>query len=168
MSVVVVIVTAALLLLINIGSSTVFQDIVSLVLEGFCSSYLIALTLLLYRRVRGDMSEPQDFSVMAHDREGQDGGLYMWGPWRLKDWLGVANNAVACAYLLIIVFFGFWPASIDVTAKNMNYSVVVIRAVIIGSIMYYLIKAQKHYTGPIVELHISEALGIGNTSSREE
>ena len=142
---------AALLGLIQIGSSTAFNDVLSLVLEGFYASYLCALTPLLYLRLRGRIAEPEEKDNI--DVFGtHDGYLFTWGPWRLKGWLGTANNALACIYLMVIGFFGFWPPERAVRAENMNYACLVLGSVAIGSALYYFGWAKRIYSGPIVEV----------------
>jgi choline transport protein len=75
-----------------------------------------------------------------------------WGPWRLKGALGVANNVMAICYLLLIIFFSFWPSQMDPSITSMNYAVVVTGAVMLFSMVYYFLFARKSYTGPIVEV----------------
>jgi uncharacterized membrane-anchored protein len=55
-------------------------------------------------------------------------------------------------YTIIIVFFTFWPTSTNIKVETMNYSVVGTVGTIILSIGYYLFRARKVYTGPIVEV----------------
>ena len=136
---------AALVGLINIGSSTAFNDVVSLVLEGFYSSYLMACTLLLYRRVKGDIGDADSALSMS----------YRWGPWRAPGALGTIINACACIYLIILSFFSLWPAVLPLTPANMNYSSLVTGSVIIFGTAFYFFSAHRIYKGPIVdtELH---------------
>lgn len=104
--------------------------------------------MLLYRRVRGDIREPDtDYSTDSPCQ---------WGPWRLKGYLGIANNVLACAYLILIAFFSYWPAAISVTAATMNYSSLVLGVTAIGSMVYYFVWARKTYTGPIVEVKVEQ------------
>lgn len=140
-STLVVVVAAGLLSLINIGSAVVLNIILSLVLEAFFASYMISLTLLLYRRLRGDLTEP-----------GQGGGVLNWGPFRVKGWLGTANNIFAIAYSIIMMFFGCWPPENHPAPKNINYSIVIFAGVTLISIIYYVGWARKHYQGPLAEL----------------
>lgn len=137
---------AALLGLINIGSSTALNDVISLVLEGFYTSYLMACGLLLYRRTRGDIG----------DTDGPVGSAalkpYTWGPWRIPGALGIVNNACACVYLIVLSFFSFWPTVLPVTPANMNYSSLVTGTVVIFSVTYYVTWAHRIYKGPIVEV----------------
>lgn len=146
---------AALLSLINIGNSAAFNGTISLVLEGFYLSYLLAIGLLLWRRMRGDLdSQNPELAIFSssplHD-DSYDRSL-TWGPWRLKGALGVANNAIAICYLLLIIFFSFWPTQVNPTPEMMNWAVVVTGGVSIFSVLYYVVYARKSYTGPIVEV----------------
>jgi choline transport protein len=74
-----------------------------------------------------------------------------WGPWHLRGAFGICTNAFACAYLLFVLFFSFWPPYTPITAADMNYTSVLMVAVIVFSIGYYLIFARKVYNGPIIE-----------------
>ncbi|KAJ4292061.1 hypothetical protein N0V90_009960 [Kalmusia sp. IMI 367209] len=147
---------SALLAIINVGNNAAFNGTISLVLEGFYISYLLAIGLLLWRRIRGDMDDPNSgltaFSSTAQADETFDRNLG-WGPWRLKGSLGVANNIVACCYLLLLIFFSFWPNNFRVVdPAMMNWAVVVTTGVAVFSIGYYLLYAKKSYNGPVVDI----------------
>lgn len=147
---------SALLALINIGNNVAFNGTISLVLEGFYISYLLAIGLFLWRRLRGDMDDPSQtltaFSSSGTQDEIHDQNL-SWGPWRLKGPLGTANNIVACFYLLLLIFFSFWPNQFRIEdPSQMNWAVLVTGAVALFSVGYYLVYAKKSYTGPVVEV----------------
>ncbi|KAI9650471.1 hypothetical protein NHQ30_000487 [Ciborinia camelliae] len=145
----VVTVCSALIGIINIGSSDAFNAVVSLVVEAFATSYLVPCSLLLYRRLKGQILEPKgSFDVTSTDKQ------LKWGKWRAKGWLGTASNAITCVYLSIVCFFAFWPAVKPVTAVNMNYSSLVLGTVVIASLTYYLLWAKKIYQGPIMEVSV--------------
>lgn len=153
-AIIVVTVFAALLALINIANNAAFNGTISLVLEGFYLSYVLALGLLLWRRVRGDLDNPNSSLTIfnsGHVDESHDLSL-TWGPWRLKGALGVANNVVAICYLLVIIFFSFWPNKVNPDLMSMNWAGVVTGSVALFSVAYYLAFAKKSYTGPIVEV----------------
>jgi choline transport protein len=154
-AIIVVTVFSALLALINVGNNAAFNGTISLVLEGFYLSYLLALGLLLWRRIRGDLdgqsSDLTIFSSTGRHDESYDRSL-TWGPWRVKGALGVANNAVAICYLLLIIFFSFWPTQMNPTIGQMNWAVVVTGSVAVFSVAYYSLFARHSYTGPIVEI----------------
>lgn len=141
-STLVVVICSGLLSLINIGSETVLNIILSLVLQAFFSSYIISLSLLLYRRLKGDIMEggadvPKEIVV--------------WGPFRLKGWLGIANNVFAIIFSVIMMFFGSWPATKHPEPEKVNYSIAIFVGWTLIFVLYYLVWARKQYRGPIVE-----------------
>ena len=148
------IVVSALLSLINIGSSTAFNDVVALVTSGYYTSYLMATSLLLYRRLTGSIH------VRGHNDSPQEpvnnvGRRLVWGPWRIPGALGIVVNAFSCIYLIVALFWSFWPSELPVTAENMNYNVLLIGTVVLVAVLYYLIRGRKEYTGPVVEINYS-------------
>lgn len=144
-SIIVTTIISCLLSLINIGSSTAFNAIISLTIAGLYGSYLVCCSLLLWRRCTGAISLPGEGSPIHH-------GTLTWGPWRLRGSFGIVVNAFACVYMVIIIFFSFWPPVIRPNKETMNYSVVVTGGVLIFSVIYYLFRARKVYTGPVVEV----------------
>lgn len=117
----------ALLGLINIGSSVAFNAIVSLVVAGYLSSYLLAILCMIHARRRA-------------------GGVAL-GPWNLGRF-GMPINIFAAAYTLITVIFTFFPPSVPVTAMTMNYSCVVYGGTVILGIVFYAVWGHKNYRGP--------------------
>ena len=138
-----------LLSLIVLGSSTAFNDLVELTVAGLNSSYLIASGLLLYRRCTGGIV-PRDLSHACKD---SDDAKLVFGPWYIPGMYGIAVNAFACVYLIILIFFCMWPSELPVTAENMNYTALVTAAVIAFSTGYYYFWARRIYTGPVVEIN---------------
>lgn len=120
-----------MLALINIGSSAAFNAIVSLVVAGFFSSYIIAIVLILYRRIRGDPLR--------------------WGPWRMGI-VGIPVNIIAIIYSIIVMVFSFFPGTSTVTLVTMNWSCLVFGGVMILSILLYMVHGHKVYRGPIIEV----------------
>ena len=72
-------------------------------------------------------------------------------PWRMREPFGTIVNVFACAYLIIVFFFSFWPPATPVSPDTMNYSCLVLGFVAIMSTLYYVLYARKVYTGPVVE-----------------
>ncbi len=141
--------TAALLGLITIGSPTAFNDIVALAVSAIFLSYLMCVSLLLWHRCRGNIhraSETTGRVVNTIDSE------LVWGPFSIPGVLGIAINAFAIAFSIIVTFFSFWPTSTPVEAATMNYAVVGTGGVFILSLIYYFVSARKSYDGPIVEI----------------
>ncbi|KAI1500853.1 amino acid transporter [Biscogniauxia marginata] len=141
---------AIILSLVNIGDTIAFNGVISITVAGLFGSYLVAASLLLYRRATGGIRTPAVDDGLTNTA----GTGLTWGPWRLPGALGVANNVFACAYLGFILFFSFWPAFRDVTPQNMNYAVLVTGAVLLFSVLYYVVWARKVYTGPIIETEL--------------
>ena len=147
-----VIVCCGLLGIIQVGSSTALTDVLSLVLEAFYSSYLCVLLPLLYHRLKGNIAEPSEGSDFTNATDASAGSSYTWGPFRLRGVFGTLNNIVACLYLVLVGFFGFWPPEKQVTGETMNYSVVVLGAVAVLSVVYYMMIGRRTYNGPVVEV----------------
>ena len=144
--------------LISIASPVAFNDVLSITVNGLYASYFLACALLLWRRCTGSI-RPISETLPSDDLQGQmnlpgSSGNLVWGPWRMPEPLGTFTNAFACAFLIVVFFFTFWPPATPVTAKTMNYSVVVMGFVAIVSGIYYVLSAHKTYKGPIVEIEI--------------
>lgn len=138
-AIILITVTAGLLGLVNIGSSTAFNALTSLALIGHYTSYLLPITLLVLRRF-GKKEIP-------------------WGPWTLGRW-GLPINLVSMAYSIVLIVFMVFPPYQPVRAENMNYASVIFGAAIFMSIVLWFVFGRKTYWGPvrevIEELHIKE------------
>ena len=139
---------SVLLSLIILGSTTAFNNIVSICVAGLSASYLLAIGLLLWRRTTGAIRKPLITDETITNTPGFD---LTWGPWRMPGILGPAVNAFAFVYVLIILFFSFWPPVTPVTDINMNYSILVTGVVVIFSVVWYLIGGRMDYKGPVVQ-----------------
>ena len=93
---------------------------------------------------------------MTEISEGCETVKLTWGPFKVPGIWGIAVNVLSCLYIIIILFFSFWPPATPVVASTMNYSCLVFGAVIIFSVIYYLLIAHKYYIGPIVEVGTKE------------
>jgi choline transport protein len=131
-----------LLSLINIGSATVFNAIVSLTVAGFFGSYIIPFSLFLYKRIRYPETVPP-------------------GPWSLGRW-GVWVNGFALLWSILVLFFSFWPTSVPVTPVSMNWSVVLWSGVVLFALGFWAIHGRKVYRGPVVEVHLEETERVRN------
>ncbi|KAF2403109.1 amino acid transporter [Trichodelitschia bisporula] len=163
---------AGLLAVIYIGSSTAFNDVISLTITGFYGSYLAPCGFLLWRRLKGEIAphgsleelEPETTEKTAV--EGEEKGVepvagavldvlahrrLVWGPWRLPGWFGTLNNVYACTYMVFVIFWSVWPPATPVKPDTMNYSIVVTGGIMILSGVWYWVRARKVYHGPIVE-----------------
>ena len=140
---------ACVLALIVLGSSTVFNDIVSLSVVGLFGSYLLVASLLLWRRLRGDINlYPSSGDVLTN----LPGKELTWGPWRIPGVWGIVTNSFAIVYLVIVFFFSLWPPGNHPTAATMNYSSLMFGGTMIFSVFYYFVRARDVYTGPIIQV----------------
>lgn len=121
-----------LLALINIGSSTAFNALTSLVIASFYSTYIISASVLLHKR----LTAPSDIK---------------YGPFTMGR-AGVPIAILAIAYSILGLFFSFWPPTPAVTAETMNWSVLVYGAAVLFSLGFWVVHGRKVYTGPIMEV----------------
>ena len=142
---------ACLLGLINIGSTDAFNDIISLTVGALYFSYLICSILLLWRRCTGSIAQSYDHLLHSERSSGGDGSRLAWGPWKVPGRLGIIVNVCGIIYMMIILFFSFWPATVNPTAAEMNYSVLVLGFVVIFCVAYYKSTGYRMYKGPLVE-----------------
>ena len=65
--------------------------------------------------------------------------------------LGPAVNLFAIVYVLIILFFSFWPPELPVDTASMNYTILVTGAVLIFSVTWYYASGRRDYKGPVID-----------------
>ena len=143
-------VVSILLSLIIFGSSTAFNNFISISIVGLFASYFIASSLLFYLRVTGGIK----------DRDSHDGNVVnttgaqvVWGPWRMPKWVGVAVNGYACVWTLFEIFWNLFPTELPVTLQNMQWSSLVAGGIVVLATAWYFVGARKHWSGPIIEVH---------------
>ena len=142
---------ACVLALIVLGSSTAFNNIVSLSVVGLFGSYILVAVLLLWRRLRGDIKLYPSSADALTNLPGKE---LTWGPWRIPGVLGTATNIFTIVYLVIIFLFSLWPPVNHPTAATMNYSNLMFGATMLFSVLYYFFRARKVYTGPVVQVKL--------------
>ncbi|KAL8686233.1 MAG: hypothetical protein Q9218_007252, partial [Villophora microphyllina] len=127
--------------LINIGSTTALNAVLSLVVSGFLGSYIPPIALILYHRLHQSRSQKLRF-----------------GPWRLGKW-GAPINIFALLWTVLAMFFSFWPASVPVVAATMNWSCLLYGATTlfgVDQIVFYMVYAKRVYKGPIIETAVEQ------------
>lgn len=179
---------ASLLHLIYVGSYVAFNDVVSLTITGFYSSYFIPASMLLYRRIKGEIAphhstisdgEAGPSTTLADDIKAGTASAasdappaytrqsravsvaetpLQFGPFHIPGIFGIVNNAYACVYMIFVIFWSVWPPATPVTAESMNYSVVVTGGVIIFSIIWYFIRGRKEYHGPLIDEEVERIM----------
>ena len=133
--------------LINIGSITAFNDVISLSVSSLYASYILVEGLLLWRRCTGKIRSQHELSP-----DSSETSPLVWGPFRIPGIFGIINNAFSVIFGIIIFFFSFWPAATPVTAATMNYSVLMTAFVVMFAAFYYIVWARHHFKGPVVEV----------------
>ncbi|PYH89694.1 GABA transporter [Aspergillus ellipticus CBS 707.79] len=152
-SILVVTVFAFLLGLIILGSSAVLNDVISLAVSALYSSYLIACALLLWKRCAGGIRPASEAPIDVIVNT--PGAPLAWGPFYISGVLGIAVNAFTVAYLIVGVFFSFWPDEVNPTVNSMNWAVVGTAGTCMISTIYYIFWGHRIYTGPVVEIDLS-------------
>ncbi|KAF2463971.1 putative amino acid permease [Lindgomyces ingoldianus] len=122
----------ALLGLINLGSTTAFNAMVSLALLGQYSTYVLPTIFILARRIHPGKNIP-------------------FGPWELGKW-GIPINIFTIAFSFLTIAFNVLPPYFPVTAVNMNYAGVVFGVALIICGLLWLLRGKRHYAGPIREV----------------
>lgn len=148
-SVALVAMAAVGLSLIGFGSAIAFNIMISLTVAHLYTSYFIGNALLLYRRIAGQI-EP--YSPDETDIVNTIGAARLtWGPWKVPGVLGIINNIVGCIFLLVVLFFSFFPTVNNPTPQTMNWSVLLAVGIASLALVYYIIVGRKTFKGPIVE-----------------
>ena len=121
-------VVTVLLSLINIGSSTALLAIVTLTIGAMMSSYIITISCLVLKRIRGEPLPPHRWSL----------GRF-----------GMAINIAALCFLLPVFVFAFFPLTSTVDAEGMNWCIVMYGGIIIIAVVYYIFQGRHHYIPPV-------------------
>ena len=147
-SITVCVVINVLFAFINIGSTAAFNAFTSLTVAAFYSSFIIAASVMLYRRLTRSTSSLR------------------WGPFRMGR-SGTPVLIFSIAYSLVAWLFSFWPQNSAVTPQNMNWSVVVYAGVLVFALVYWFVTARHVYTGPIVEVSLQDVVLEERTELRK-
>ena len=149
LSVALVAIVSLVLSVIAFGSTLAFNDVVSLTIANLFSSYFIGNTLLLWRRVTGGI---QPFNPDEAELVNTIGATKLtWGPWKIPGIWGTLNNIFGSSFLLIVLFFSFFPTATDPTPATMNWSILLAGGIAIIALGYYMAYGRRSYKGPVVE-----------------
>lgn len=130
-SVLVSFVVTSALACINLGSDVALNAINSLGGVSVLTSYMVTISCLIWRRLRGSPLPPRRWSLGR-------AGLF------------INIGAVAC--LTPLWFFAFWPLATPVTAASMNWSQTMFGGVLLFALLWWFVKARHIYTGPVVQM----------------
>lgn len=115
---------------IQIGSTAAFNAILSLSTLGLYISYLIPLILLVLKR----FTAPQDIPR----------GTFSLGK------LGLPMNLLAILFATYFVIFLPFPATVPVTAENMNYAGPVLGFVMLFACGDWIVRGRHKWEGPVM------------------
>ena len=121
-----------LLGLINLGSTTAFNALISVVLIGQYSTYVMPIVLILVRRISNTKNIP-------------------FGPWNLGIF-GIPINVLSIAFSFLTITFNLLPPYMPVTSANLNYAGVIFGVMLIVSAVLWIFRGKRHYAGPIREV----------------
>ncbi|KAF2650111.1 amino acid transporter [Lophiostoma macrostomum CBS 122681] len=116
--------------LINIGSDTAFNAIISLNVVSLMITYVFSIGSVLYRRIYHPDLLPR----------------CRWSLGRF----GVPVNVGGFLYSLHAFFWSFWPNATPVDAQSFNWAVVMFGGVSVLCALDYGVRARKVYKGPVV------------------
>ncbi|KAL2432618.1 hypothetical protein ABEF95_014048 [Exophiala dermatitidis] len=120
-----------LLSLMNIGSTVAFNAICSMATNAMISTYIIAILCLVLRRLRNPAAIPPR-------------------RWSLGKF-GLPINMAALLCLTWIWVFCFFPQTMLVTAKTMNWNIVIIAGIMVLAVGYYFVGGgREKYVAPVV------------------
>lgn len=121
-------VLAILLSLINIGSSVAFNIISSLGIGALLSSYIVSISCVTLKRLRGEPLLTSRFSL----------GRF-----------GLPLNIFSLLFLVLAFIMTFFPQSPHPEPIAMNWSILVYGFVVVFSICYFFLKGRYEYAGPV-------------------
>ncbi|KAK7179191.1 hypothetical protein DPSP01_012091 [Paraphaeosphaeria sporulosa] len=117
-----------ILSLVQLGSSVAYMQIVSLGAASMITTYMISISCIALKRIRGEPLLPSKFDLGK---------------------AGLAINIVALIFLVVLWIFAFWPTSPNPTVETMNWAILGYGIVIIFSSAYYFIRGRHTYAGPV-------------------
>ncbi|KAI1914087.1 hypothetical protein LOZ12_002996 [Ophidiomyces ophidiicola] len=112
---------------LNVASITAFGAFIALSSLGLFTSYLIAI------------------GCMVHARFFQKDTL-QFGEWNMGK-LGLPVNIFAIIYTLYVIIWLPFPSLLPVTGENMNYSLPIFTASTLFALLFWYLRAKKHWRG---------------------
>ena len=133
--------------LINVGSATAFNAVISLGVSSLYASYVLTEMMLLWHRIRGTIRTPNQMAGTTWNAN-----ELVWGPFRVPGIWGILLNTFAVGYGIIVFIFSFFPTTVTPDAAHMNYACLMTGTIMLGALIYYYLYARKVYMGPVVEI----------------
>ncbi len=114
--------------LINLGSTTAFNIVVSLALLALLTTYMISIGCVLLKRFKKEDLPPARWSLGR---------------------LGLPINAFAFLYSGFVIVFSCFPNQVPVTASTANWAPLVWIGVLFLALGAYVFHGKKHFTAPV-------------------
>jgi choline transport protein len=124
-----------LLSLINLGSNVAFMQVISLGTASMLTSYLISISCVTLKRLRGEPLLPSKFNLGK---------------------LGLPINIIAVLFLLFLWLFCFFPSGPNPSVADMNWAVLGYGSVLIFALVYYVFRGRHVYVGPVEYVRMSQ------------
>lgn len=120
---------AMLISLINLGSAAAFNIITSLATGALLCSYIVSITCIIIKRLRGEPLLPRRWDLGR---------------------LGLPMNIIAVLFLSLIFILSFFPQSpVDLSPATFNFNIVIFAGVFLIAGVYFLVHGRKVYHGPV-------------------
>ncbi|KAK0890081.1 polyamine transporter tpo5 [Friedmanniomyces endolithicus] len=94
-------------------------------------------------------------------------GKFERGSWHLGKFSPFIN-IWACIWTLFVSIIFVMPTALPVTADTMNYAIVYLGAILFFSMLYWVVRGRKFYTGPLIEAEIGEDMSQQTRSSDDD
>jgi hypothetical protein len=121
---------------IYIGSTTAFQALIS--------SFIVLSSLSYFG------------AIFPHVMSGRRNMVP--GPFYMGQKLGMAVNIVSLMYISVTVVFFCFPFVLPATAKNMNYTSVIIVGLMALTALWWVFRGRQQYQGPHYSFEAAESL----------
>ncbi|EKM57693.1 uncharacterized protein PHACADRAFT_88705 [Phanerochaete carnosa HHB-10118-sp] len=146
---------ATVLSLINIGSTTAFNALLSVGVIALMATYSISIACVLLKRLRG---EPLAHARWTFIKDGASGHGGSFGRY------GVVVNGIGLAFSLWSFFWSFWPPVKHVQPVSMNWAVVIFGGIMGLAAVTYIVHAHRVYDGPVAKVVTLEQESVDELS----
>lgn len=113
---------------VQLGSAIAYMQVVSLGTAAMITTYLISISCMTLKRIRGEPLLPSKFDLGK---------------------AGLAINIISLIFLLVLWIFAFWPTAPNPTVDTMNWAVLGYGIVITFASVYYFVRGRHTYAGPV-------------------
>lgn len=113
---------------INLGSSVAFMQVISLGVAAMLTSYMLSISCITLKRVRGESLLPSKFNL----------GKF-----------GLPINVIALLFLLFSWVFCFFPVGPHPTVVDMNWALLGYGLVLVFAGAYYMVRGKYTYVSPV-------------------